>query len=376
MKHLGLSCAVVVGIVAGPAPAGAPVHQQGKVTGSRGPIVGSSVTLYGAGPEMGAEAVVLGTAQSGPGGRFTVTYTAPPQPDVVLYLIADGPDAGVRLATVLGTGDLANVAAINERTTVATAYTMAQFIDGENIGGMAPGPQNAAAILRNLVDPGTGEIGHVLRTPPNGNQTSTLPTFNALANMLAGVVSGQVDPALLFLLAEPTDGPMPQDTLQAMVNIAHEPWRASAELWALSLMFQGYRPALDQAPVTWTLALKYVGNGHEFDGPGAVAFDEQGNAWANNNYTFRHNHSLPSCASALLSKLTPAGEDFPGAPYTGGGLSGAGFGIALDPNGNVWLANNWLNRPVVTNPGGDGLVVFIGLAAPVKTPLIGPPQAP
>jgi hypothetical protein len=29
-----------------------------------------------------------------------------------------------------------------------------------------------------------------------------------------------------------------------------------------------------------------------------------------------------------------------------------------------------------TNPSGDGLVVFIGLAAPVKTPLLGPPQQP
>jgi len=31
---------------------------------------------------------------------------------------------------------------------------------------------------------------------------------------------------------------------------------------------------------------------------------------------------------------------------------------------------------VQTNPGGHALVVFIGLAAPIKTPLIGPPQQP
>jgi hypothetical protein len=42
----------------------------------------------------------------------------------------------------------------------------------------------------------------------------------------------------------------------------------------------------------------------------------------------------------------------------------------------VWLANNWNTVPVQTNLGGDGLVVFIGLAAPVKTPLIGPPEEP
>jgi hypothetical protein len=51
-------------------------------------------------------------------------------------------------------------------------------------------------------------------------------------------------------------------------------------------------------------------------------------------------------------------------------------GVSIDSSGNVWLCNNWLQVPVQTNPGGDGLVVFIGLAAPVKMPLIGPPQQP
>ena len=51
-------------------------------------------------------------------------------------------------------------------------------------------------------------------------------------------------------------------------------------------------------------------------------------------------------------------------------------GVSIDPSGNVWLTNNWLIDPIQTNPGGDGLVVFIGLAAPVKTPLIGPPEQP
>jgi hypothetical protein len=51
-------------------------------------------------------------------------------------------------------------------------------------------------------------------------------------------------------------------------------------------------------------------------------------------------------------------------------------GVSIVPSGNVWLCNNWLIDPIQTNPGGDGLVVFIGLAAPVKTPLIGLPQQP
>ena len=52
--------------------------------------------------------------------------------------------------------------------------------------------------------------------------------------------------------------------------------------------------------------------------------------------------------------------------------------VEIDPSGNVWATNNWVlegftNR---TNPGGHQVVVFIGLAAPLKTPVIGPPEQP
>lgn len=53
-------------------------------------------------------------------------------------------------------------------------------------------------------------------------------------------------------------------------------------------------------------------------------------------------------------------------------------GVQIDPSGNVWLTNNWIQDAFFfqTNPGGHELVVFIGLAAPVNTPLIGPPSTP
>jgi len=48
--------------------------------------------------------------------------------------------------------------------------------------------------------------------------------------------------------------------------------------------------------------------------------------------------------------------------------------VQIDPSGNVWLTNNWEIFAVPQNPGGKELVVFIGLAKPVKAPLIGTPQ--
>ncbi len=50
-------------------------------------------------------------------------------------------------------------------------------------------------------------------------------------------------------------------------------------------------------------------------------------------------------------------------------------GINIDQSGNVWITNNWKPQPTdLTNPGGDGILVFVGAAAPVERPLIGLPQ--
>jgi len=48
--------------------------------------------------------------------------------------------------------------------------------------------------------------------------------------------------------------------------------------------------------------------------------------------------------------------------------------VQVDQSGNVWAANNWAQ--VLPTIGGDGLVEFIGAGAPVRTPLIGPPEPP
>ena len=42
------------------------------------------------------------------------------------------------------------------------------------------------------------------------------------------------------------------------------------------------------------------------------------------------------------------------------------YGLAIDPSGNIWISNL----------GNNTLTQFVGVAAPVKTPLAGPPQLP
>ena len=53
-------------------------------------------------------------------------------------------------------------------------------------------------------------------------------------------------------------------------------------------------------------------------------------------------------------------------------------GGGIDPSGNIWLMNNWKKTAPIfydTNPGGNSFIIVPGAAAPIKTPLIGPPQS-
>ena len=41
----------------------------------------------------------------------------------------------------------------------------------------------------------------------------------------------------------------------------------------------------------------------------------------------------------------------------------------IDAAGNLWCLNNWKYNfliDITTNPGGDGVVIFVGLATPLK----------
>ena len=68
--------------------------------------------------------------------------------------------------------------------------------------------------------------------------------------------------------------------------------------------------------------------------------------------------------------------------YVGGGLQ-LQVDLGIGPAGDVWVTNNWQNptdafgkvdEALQTQGAGQGVVVFYGMAKPVKTPLIGPPR--
>ncbi len=101
----------------------------------------------------------------------------------------------------------------------------------------------------------------------------------------------------------------------------------------------------------------FLGGGLEF--PGAIAVDGAGNLWVTNFH------------GASLSEIAGADSGSPGHPlspssgFTDLSLSEP-YAPAIDAAGNLWTANF----------GNNSVTEFIGLAAPVRTPQIGPPQRP
>jgi hypothetical protein len=139
-------------------------------------------------------------------------------------------------------------------------------------------------------------------------------------------------------------------------------------------------------------------------GPTSVAVDSADNVWSANFY------------ANSVGLVSPAGTVLSGSGYTGGGMN-APRSIAVDGSGNAWVvsehgpslaefssassanygtllspSSGWgadakLLEPYslaidaagniwVSNYGNNTLTEFIGLAAPVKTPLLGPVRVP
>jgi hypothetical protein len=352
---------------------------KGTVESAERPIAGAKVALYEAGQSKTAHGRILATTFSDGAGGFELNFALGNRGGGtgVLYVTAEGNNSAaasrraikhspIALATVLGdSNETPQNFVVNERTTVATAWAMAQFMNGFDISGKSPGLQNAAATVRNLVDLMTGEAGSVLANPPNGAETSTLAEFNSLANLLSVCVSEPEGAACgsLLSLAAPARGKMPSNTLEAALDIAHNPTHNAAALFQLSQSSNEYIPALRNTPDAWVLAVKYVGNGHEFDGPGNMSVDLHGNLWITNNY----DGAIAACGGKQLIELTPTGEDAPGAPFSGGGLDGAGFGISIDPKNNIWVGNFGFEGNQCTNhPAANSVSEFTSEGVPVS----------
>src|SRR5438309_11455252 len=90
----------------------------------------------------------------------------------IFYVSADV-GGRVEFLTVLGTR-LPAMVTINELTTVAASYSMAQFYKTDVISGNSFGLQIAAGMNDNIVTSLTGESSFVLLSSPNADQSNSL----------------------------------------------------------------------------------------------------------------------------------------------------------------------------------------------------------
>ncbi len=339
--------------------------QSGEGSGARR-LAGATVTLFEA--TEGAP-VAVGSAKTGGDGQFSLAPSHVTSGGI--FYASAILASGVRLVAIVGPRAVASIT-INELTTVAAGFSLAQFTRDGAIAGSSFGLRVAAGMNDNLVSTATGASSNVLLSSPNGDETIALRSTRALANLLAACVEDAGSAAALYQLTTPPGGAAPADTLQAIVNIALQPASAVGAIYQASKRVERYLPALEAAPDAWTIAVKVNDSGSEtipFGGPGNIVFDRDGYAWITNNVVQGTTKSTTG-----IMVLKPDGRPADGAlvtpasPITGGGLLGPGFGIDIDPRGTIWVGSFGWGR-VNPSPTGNGSVSqFDPLGRPISPP--------
>ena len=121
-------------------------------------------------------------------------------------------------------------------------------------------------------------------------------------------------------------------------------------------------------------------------GPWAVAVDGNDNIWIS-NFAGPSSPIVVLCGGHTVHcppGVHTGGQISPPIGYVGGGLQMI-TDVAIDPAGNVWAMNNWQDidscigspsEALSTRCGGQGVVIFYGMAKPVHAPQIGPARQP
>lgn len=351
------------------------------------PLAEADVTLW---LSNSSEAPIqIATGTSAPDGTFNLVSETDSDGQV-FYLIAHGSrDAGpaVTLLSVIGSEIPPNVL-VNELTTVASAFTSAQFLDGETISGNPLGLRIAAGNAPNLVDPVTGTWGKALLSPINSTQNTTLARLNTLAALVTafGTVADDDWREDFLKAATGPGGQMPTNTLDAIAGIAQSPWANPQTIFDLfdkaypqpkdgSRRSAPFAPYLTYSPPDFAMILKFAGGG--IYSAGKLQVDAEGNIWSGQNWMAGSQSGVQKNLGGNTIKLAPNGMALspPITGFTGMGVDGIGWGTGITSDA-VWVGglNNTLGvmdfegRPIakesdIPMTGQLGNLMGIGTAA-------------
>jgi sugar lactone lactonase YvrE len=323
------------------------------------PIVGASIQLYAAGTTGNGSsptALLTSSLNTDATGAFSVPagYACPAAASQLYVVVRGGqvgnsPDnAAIALASALGACNQIAAASkfvVNEVTTAATAWGLAQFLGtGGDVGATATNTQglaNAFATVANLVNPTAG-------TSPGAAfpATGVAPTakINTLANALNSCTTTASACSQLFSTTTPSGGSAPANTLDAALNVVRSPGSSVAAIFAQQTSSSPFKPALTAAPSDWTLFINYGGGGISV--PSGLGIDSTGNVWV-------------ADYAGAASKFSNTGS-----PVFADGISGSGllnsYDLAVDAQDNVWIPNQKsasvngnLGSVTVLNSGGQ-----------------------
>jgi hypothetical protein len=339
------------------------------VLGAQKAVRGATVVVYRVGIlGYGSKATALGTSTSDTTGKWTVSFTKPSD-DPLVYItanggdIGNGPNSAIGLLTVVGAlSGAPSQLTLNEVTTAASVYAVAQFLDtqtatqiGSAVANTA-GLPNAAANVRNLVDLNAGTayvtadsltpmmnpVTHASEAPP-GRVIDTLA--EAIAACIASGAPNSTTCDELFGATSSVGGPVPTDTRQAMLHIALNPAEQTAPLFLLSQTVSGlFGPDLAAAPNDWTLAINFTGGALAASELTAIAIDAEGDAWV----ASQHCNSTVTNPTGCIVELSPQGVQTGPFPSAGDGLTpdlandgGGAIAVGTNPATGqeiVWLA--------------------------------------
>lgn len=348
------------------------VHASGRVVGGQQPVAGATIQMYAANltAQQGAATALIGsTVVTDAQGGFDITgkYSCPP--GAMVYLVATGGNPGLSgsnpaLGLMTGLGSCSTLTpstfiAVNEVTTVATAYALRPYmLDYAHTGATAgdnAGLANAFLTIQSLVNTANGTM------PGVGLPASaSVPVneLNSLADVLAGCVNSSGATAACTGLFAATGGGT--NTIAAALGIAGSPASSVGTIFNLIAPGAPFQPVLSSAPNDWSVAITLTGGG--LNGPYGIAIDGGGNAWVTN------------ASSNAVSKFNALGATAAGANgFTGGGLLGA-QSVAIDLAGNVWIANTAGNSVVKMSSvgavlSGAGGFTSGGISAPIAIAL-------
>jgi hypothetical protein len=350
----------------------------GKIFGGQQPVSGATVDVWAAGVTgYGSAATRLARTISGPDGTFSFpesAYTCKAGEQV--YITASGGNAApgyvnpnIMLATGLGdcTAAHSEVVEINEVTTVATAFALAQFFTptlglasnddfGTAAAGLGAFTLSNESTIPTLIDLPTGTV-----KPNAAGVTIEAAKIYSIANILAACVNDAADFSncgTLFADTTVNGGTTPTDTLQAAVQMARYPSMNVAGLYALAGSKPPFPAQLATAPKDWTIGVSYTSSNFALSIAGSspsggststsassatIDIDSFGNVWFPTN--------LPGHTG--IAEFSPGSNTFSG-PYVTGVLTQPQY-LAIDANGIAYatdLASNVLAYQDTGNTGG------------------------